>query len=36
VIDKKGIIRYKQIGVVTPESWDNTIMPLVKKLQQET
>lgn len=36
VIDKQGIIRYKQIGVVTPEAWDKTIMPLVKKLQQET
>jgi cytochrome c biogenesis protein CcmG/thiol:disulfide interchange protein DsbE len=34
VIDKTGIIRYKQIGVITPEAWDQTIMPLVKKLQQ--
>lgn len=35
VIDKQGIIRYKQIGPVTPDAWENTILPLVKKLQQQ-
>lgn len=33
VIDKQGIIRYKKIGPVTRESWQNTLLPLVKKLQ---
>ena len=33
VIDKAGVIRYKKIGPVTRDSWKNTILPLVKKLQ---
>jgi cytochrome c biogenesis protein CcmG/thiol:disulfide interchange protein DsbE len=33
VIDKAGVIRYKQIGPVTAEAWEKTILPLVKKLQ---
>jgi len=32
VIDKAGIIRYKQIGPITPEVLRDTILPLVKKL----
>jgi cytochrome c biogenesis protein CcmG/thiol:disulfide interchange protein DsbE len=32
VIDKQGVIRYKQIGPITPEALEKTIMPLVKKL----
>jgi len=35
VIDKKGVIRYKQIGPVTPGILENKVLPLVKKLQQE-
>jgi cytochrome c biogenesis protein CcmG/thiol:disulfide interchange protein DsbE len=34
VIDKQGVIRYKQIGAITPEAWDQKIMPMVRKLQQ--
>ena len=34
VIDKNGIIRYKQIGPITPDALNNKIIPLVKKLQQ--
>ena len=34
VIDKSGIIRYKQIGPLTPQALDGTILPLVRKLQQ--
>ena len=34
VIDKSGIIRYKQIGPLTADVLDTTILPLVKKLQQ--
>jgi len=34
VIDKQGIIRYKQIGPVSPGSLQNTILPLVRELQK--
>ena len=33
VIDKAGIVRYKQIGPVTPDALQNKILPLVKQLQ---
>jgi cytochrome c biogenesis protein CcmG, thiol:disulfide interchange protein DsbE len=33
VIDRKGVIRYKQIGPVTPEALQKKILPLVKELQ---
>ncbi len=33
VIDKEGVIRYKQIGPITPEALDSRILPLVRKLQ---
>ena len=32
VVDKQGVIRYKQIGPVTPEALRDTILPLVKQL----
>ena len=34
VIDKQGIIRYKQIGPVTPKALEEEILPLVKRLQE--
>jgi cytochrome c biogenesis protein CcmG, thiol:disulfide interchange protein DsbE len=34
VVDKNGIIRYKQIGPVTRDALENKIAPLVKQLQQ--
>jgi cytochrome c biogenesis protein CcmG, thiol:disulfide interchange protein DsbE len=33
VIDKQGVIRYKQIGPVTREVLEKRILPLVRKLQ---
>jgi len=36
VIDKKGIIRYKNIGPVTQQSINDTILPLIIELEQET
>lgn len=33
VIDKTGIIRYKQIGPITPESLRDKILPLLKELE---
>lgn len=35
VIDKKGIIRHKQIGPVTVESLEKTIIPLIIELQKQ-
>jgi len=34
VIDRQGVIRYKQIGPLTAEVLANTIMPLVRELQK--
>lgn len=34
VIDKAGLIRYKQIGPVTPQALKDKILPLVRQLQQ--
>lgn len=34
VIDKSGVIRYKQIGPVTQEVLVSKILPLVKELQK--
>ena len=33
VIDRQGVIRYKHIGPVTPDVLQNTIVPLVQRLQ---
>jgi len=32
VIDKQGVIRYKQIGPITPEALEKTILPLIRRL----
>jgi cytochrome c biogenesis protein CcmG/thiol:disulfide interchange protein DsbE len=32
VIDKQGVIRYKQIGPITPEALEKTILPLIRQL----
>ena len=34
VVDKQGIIRFKQIGPVTVESLEQKIIPLVRELQK--
>jgi len=34
LIDRAGIIRYKQIGPITQEALDQKIMPLIRKLQK--
>ena len=33
VIDKQGVVRYKQIGPITPEALENTLLPLIRKLE---
>ncbi|HSW94156.1 MAG TPA: DsbE family thiol:disulfide interchange protein [Gammaproteobacteria bacterium] len=35
IIDKKGMIRYKQIGVMDADSFEKTIKPLLEKLGNE-
>ena len=32
VIDKQGVIRYKKIGALTPEVLNDTVLPLLRKL----
>jgi len=34
LIDKNGVIRFKQVGPVTPEIWEKRVLPLVKELNQ--
>ena len=34
LIDSRGVIRFKQIGPMTEEVWQNTILPLAKQLKQ--
>ncbi len=36
LIDKKGVIRYKQIGPITPEALEKKILPLAKQLAGES
>ncbi|MBL8446581.1 MAG: DsbE family thiol:disulfide interchange protein [Zoogloeaceae bacterium] len=36
LIDKKGVIRFKQIGPVTPEAWRDTLLPKIRALQAES
>ena len=33
VIDRKGVIRHKLTGPVTPENWEKTLQPLIQRLQ---
>jgi cytochrome c biogenesis protein CcmG/thiol:disulfide interchange protein DsbE len=32
LIDKQGVIRYKQIGPLTPEAWEEKMAPLIKEI----
>jgi len=32
LIDKLGVVRFKQIGPITPEVWQQKILPLVRRL----
>jgi len=35
VIDKQGVIQYKQIGAVTVENLNQKILPLVAELEKK-
>lgn len=34
LIDKQGVIRFKQIGPVTPEVWEKKMLPLIRELEK--
>jgi cytochrome c biogenesis protein CcmG/thiol:disulfide interchange protein DsbE len=34
IVDKAGIIRYKHIGPVTPDSWEKTLLPIIRELNR--
>ncbi|OIR23993.1 hypothetical protein [Bathymodiolus thermophilus thioautotrophic gill symbiont] len=34
VVDKKGVIRFKRIGDITPSIWQQQILPLIEQLQK--
>ncbi|MEP6708189.1 MAG: DsbE family thiol:disulfide interchange protein, partial [Pyrinomonadaceae bacterium] len=34
LIDRDGVIRFKQIGPITAEVWRNTILPLARDLNK--
>lgn len=35
VIDREGVIRYKQIGPITPQVWEETLWPIVQELRAQ-
>lgn len=35
VVDKKGVIRYKQIGPIDAQVWEQTLWPLIQELQKQ-
>jgi cytochrome c biogenesis protein CcmG, thiol:disulfide interchange protein DsbE len=35
VVDRGGVIRYKQVGPITPEIWTETLWPIVQELRVE-
>jgi cytochrome c biogenesis protein CcmG/thiol:disulfide interchange protein DsbE len=34
LIDKNGVIRFKQIGPITDEVWNSKILPLARELNK--
>jgi cytochrome c biogenesis protein CcmG/thiol:disulfide interchange protein DsbE len=36
VVDRRGRVRYRQVGPITPEVWAQTIEPLMLKLRAES
>lgn len=35
IVDKKGVIRYKQIGPIYPRVWEETLWPMIQELQKQ-
>ena len=36
VVDRHGRVRYKQVGVITPDDWERKIKPLMDRLRAES
>lgn len=36
LVDQKGIIRYKHIGVLTQQNWEETLLPLIDSLKNKS
>jgi cytochrome c biogenesis protein CcmG/thiol:disulfide interchange protein DsbE len=36
VIDRRGRIRYRHVGAITPQAWDQTLAPLLARLRAES
>lgn len=34
IVDKDGMVRYKHIGPITQDDWENTLKPLIDQLRQ--
>ena len=34
LIDRNGVVRFKQVGPITDEIWQNKILPLAKQMSQ--
>ncbi len=34
LVDQKGVVRYKHVGPINQQSWDEVIFPLIRKLRQ--
>jgi cytochrome c biogenesis protein CcmG, thiol:disulfide interchange protein DsbE len=35
IVDRNGVIRYKQIGPITPDIWTKTLWPIIQDLRAE-
>jgi len=35
IVDKKGVVRYKHIGPIYPETWNETLLPIVEELRKQ-
>lgn len=35
IVDVRGVIRYKQIGPITPKIWERELWPIIQKLRAE-
>ncbi len=34
-VDKRGFIRYKHVGPITPDNWQRTLWPLIQELRKQ-
>ncbi len=33
IVDQKGVIRYRHVGAISADDWENTLRPIVRQLQ---